>query len=523
VMAGWPSKSGAGSFWVERGKLFCLSGKHSNGGTQVDKTCADIGLIDGTNCHFIAGKGLNLGSPLTSGAGVRDAGFVDIIIPALEGTGSGSAANLSNVPDILFLQGTKEPTDSSHKQYNARVDFNATKKDLIAFSMYYVPNTSVAQNGNGDRAANSFNFKSENRAATVSWDHTFGPTLVNEARVNASGWEEKDFSAGNNPQAPLGLPQIGITQPGDTGLNTFGVSNGNYFDQWTYAGKDVLTKIHGAHTMKMGGEFSRLLSVDYPTWDARPTFQFNSIWDFLNDAPTSEHVVSDPKTGIPNGFRRDARSTIGGLFFQDNYKVRPNLTVTAGLRWEFFGPISEKHGNLGVVDLGQGANLFTDLKVRTNVNQFNAQKTNFGPQLGFAWSPARLVGHEFGSRFVLRGGIGVAFNNTLQSNTLDARGNPPFVNVNDFSGGDIAVGGQIRYINGLPTDPHSVGGYAANPNAISARGPDNLPTTGRVEVLAFAATERLLTLTTIRLGASTIRAPVGCLGRLPRQHNPSHY
>jgi len=66
--------------------------------------------------------------------------------------------------------------------------------------------------------------------------------------------------------------------------------------------------------MKMGGEFSRLLSVDYPTWDARPTFQFNSIWDFLNDAPTSEHVVSDPKTGIPNGFRRDARSTIGGLF-----------------------------------------------------------------------------------------------------------------------------------------------------------------------------------------------------------------
>jgi len=138
-----------------------------------------------------------------------------------------------------ILAGTKEPTDSSHKQYNARVDFNATKKDLIAFSMYYVPNTSVAQNGNGDRAANSFNFKSENRAATVlcGVSHVC-PTLFNEARVNASGWEERTFRLANNPQAPLGLPQIGITQPGDTGLNTFGVlATAITSTSGTYAGK----------------------------------------------------------------------------------------------------------------------------------------------------------------------------------------------------------------------------------------------------------------------------------------------
>ncbi len=387
------------------------------------------------------------------------------------------------------MHGTLEPSDSSHKQYNGRVDFNATKNDLIAFSMYYVPNTSLGQNGNGDRAANSMHFNSANRAATVLWDHTFNSTLVNEARINASGWEEKDQGSANNPQSPFGLPQISITQPGTTGLNGFGVGNGNYFDQWTYAGKDVLTKIHGAHTMKMGGEFSRLLSVDYPTWDSRPSYNFNNIWDFLNDAPVSEHVVSDPKTGVPDGFRRDARSLIGGLFYQDNYKVKPNLTVTAGLRWEYFGPISEKHNLLGIVDLGTGANLFTNLRVRTNGAQFNAQKTNFGPQLGFAWSPGKLGGHEFGSRLVLRGGIGIAFNNVLQSNTLDARGNPPFVDVNDFSGTDVTLGGHIGYINAFPSDPHSVNGYAANPNATSPRGPDNLPATGNVSVTAFAATE----------------------------------
>lgn len=469
--------------------FFAFPGNAPNGGTQVDHDCAFVNLIEGTNCHFIPGKGLNLGSPLTAGVGVRDAGFVSSSSPGTGGDGSGSAANLSNVPDILFLQGTLEPTDSSHKQYNGRVDFNATKNDLIGFSFYYVPNTSLGQNGNGDRAANSMNFKSANRAATVIWDHTFGSTLVNEARVNASGWMEKDQGSTFNPQSPFGLPSVGITGPGNTGLNGFGVGNGNYFDQWTYAGKDVLTKIRGAHTMKMGGEFSRLLSVDYPTWNSRPSFNFNNIWDFLNDAPSSESVVSDPSTGVPNGFRRDVRSNIIGLFFQDNYKVRPNLTVTAGLRWEYFGPISEKNNRLGIVELGTGTNLFTGIKTRTTGGQSNAQKTNFGPQLGFAWSPARLVGHELNSRLVLRGGIGIAFNNTLQSNTLDARDNPPFSQSNNFSGGDITVGGQICYIGCLPSDPKSVNGYGSNPNAISPRGPDGLPTSGApVNVVAFPAT-----------------------------------
>ena len=473
-------------------KFFGFPGNAPNGGKQVDVPCGGptgIGLVEGVNCHMIAGQGLNLGSPLTAAVGTHDAGFVNSNNPGTGGDGKGGSNNLGTTPDIVFLQGTLEPSDSSHKQYNGRLDFNATKNDLIAFTMYYVPNTSLGQNGNGDRAANSFHSDSTNRAATLLWDHTFSPTLVNEVRVNASGWESKDFGPGNNPQAPFGLPQISITQPGTTGLNGFGVGSGNYFDQLTYAGKDVLTKIHGAHTMKMGGEFSRLLSVDYPTWDARPSYNFNNIWDFLNDAPVSEHVVSDPKTGVPNGFRRDARSTIAGLFFQDNYKVKPNLTVTAGLRWEYFGPITEKHNLLGIVVLGTGANLLSNLKVRTNGAQFNAQKTNFGPQVGFNWSPGTFAGHEFGSRLVFRGGIGVAFNNVLQSNTLDARGNPPFVNSNDFSGKDVTLGGQIGYINRLPADPHNVNGYAANPAAISARGPDNLPTTGNVSVTAFAATE----------------------------------
>jgi Carboxypeptidase regulatory-like domain len=461
-------------------KFLTFPGVAPNGGTIVDHTCADIGLVEGTNCRFISGQGLNLGSPLTAPLGTRDAGYVSNTSPGTGGNGSGGASNLSNTPDIAFYQGTVEPDNSSHMQYSGRVDFNATGKDLIAFSMYYVPNSETFLNGNGDRAMNLFNTTHLNHLETVVWDHTFGPTLLNEARVNAAGWMQKDLSS--NPKAPWGLPQLSFNDTGGIKVSGYGIGSFNGFDQWTYGAKDVLTKIHGAHTMKMGTEVTRLLSVDAPFWSDRPSYTFNNIWDFLNDAPIGESAQFDPQTGVPSALRKDLRSNIIGLFFQDNYKVKPTLTVTAGLRWEYFGPVSEKNGKLATVVLGTGANTFSNIRVRTGGSIYNASKRNFGPQLGFAWSPREFLGHDFQSRFVLRGGFGVAFNGLVQSNSLDGRFNPPFV-----ANGQSFSGSQVLYINSFPSDITNPNGYAANPNAIVTFGPDNLPTTGRIDLTAFPA------------------------------------
>lgn len=447
-----------------------------NGGTIVDHPCSDVGLTEGVNCHFIAGQGLNLGSPLTAPIGTPDPGFVDKNNPGTGGDGSGSFTNLGTTPDIAFYTGTLEPNTSSHKQYNGRLDVNVTSKDLVAFSIYYVPNTSHGINGNGDRKMNLFNTTYLNRAETLLWDHTFSPSLINEVRVNAAGWMEKDLA--QNPKAPWGLPEVGINGIGSigstgSGANSFvgwGIGSFNGFDQWTYAAKDVLTKVHGAHTMKMGGEFTRLLSVDAPFWSDRPSYTFNSIWDFLNDAPVSESGQFDPQTGVPSALRKDLRSTVSGLFFQDNWKVKSNLTVNLGLRWEYFGPISEKHGKLATVVLGSGSGLFTDMRVRTGGHLYNAQKGNFGPQLGFAWSPGGVLGHDFGNRLVIRGGFGIAYNGIAQSNSLDGRFNPPFV-----SNGQSFSGSQILYINTFPSNVNDPNGYAPNPNAIQTFGPNNLP------------------------------------------------
>ncbi|HUM05145.1 MAG TPA: carboxypeptidase-like regulatory domain-containing protein [Terriglobales bacterium] len=491
-----------GSGWYETPDLRALVASGTNasafygfpgigpfGGTQTDTLngqtmdCAFVGLIEGENCHYLPGAGLNLGSPLTAERGTRDAGYVDNLNPGTGGNGSGGPENLSDVATIAFYQGIRNPSDSTHRQYNGRLDFNLTNKDLIAFSMYYVPNTSTGINGNGLRQMNTFNSDYKNRAMTLLWNHTFGPSLLNEVRVNAAGWMNKDLA--DNPNGPWGLPQVGFNGTGDITINGYGIGSYNGFDQWTYAAKDVLTKIHGAHTMKMGGEFTRLLSVDAPFWADRPGYTFNNIWDFVNDAPIQESAQSDPQTGVPSALRKDLRSTVIGLFFQDSWKMKSNLTVTLGMRWEYFGPVSEKNDKLATVVFGSGPNMFSDMKLRTGGNQFDAQKANFGPQLGFAWSPGRVLGQDMNGRFVLRGGIGMAYNGVAQSNTLDVRFNPPFVsNQPTFTGEDIV------YIDSFPANVHDPHGWAPNPAAILTFGPDNLPVTGNVgDVTAFAATQ----------------------------------
>ena len=214
--------------------------------------------------------------------GVLDAGYNGSGDPGTGGNGSGGPENLSDIPTIAFFTGIRAPSDSNHRQYNGRLDFNATNNDLVAFSLYYVPNTSTGINGNGYREANTFNSNYQNRAYTLLWNHTFGATMANEARINAAGWANKDLA--NNPNAPWGLPQVSFNQFGNIGVQGLGIGSFNGFDQCTYAGKDGRTKVHGAHTMKMGGEYTRLLSVDAPFWSDRPNYTFNNIWDFLNDA-----------------------------------------------------------------------------------------------------------------------------------------------------------------------------------------------------------------------------------------------
>ena len=453
----------------------------------VDQTCASIGLVQGTNCYMIPGKGLNLGRPLDPSLfplGTTDPSFVNNLSPGLGGDGTGAAYNLDPTTPTIAYVNTTGPNNATNQQFNGRLDFNATSKDLIAYNIYYVPVSTTTFNN--PRPANLFFHNATNEAMTGLWTHTFTPTLINEARINAAGWRWNELA--DNPQTPLGLPQpayIGDPNNGDqigtttTNGGTLGGPAGSIFDQWTYGAKDVLTKVQGSHTLKFGGELTKLHFVQDAPWSARPNWGFQNYWDFLNDAPLSENGTFNPLTGVPTDVRKDSRQTLYGFFLQDGWKAKPNLTLTAGLRWDYFGPLSFTRNQLSSVVLGDPANPLTGMYMRIGGNLYHSQAGNFGPQLGFAWSPGAIAHHEMNSRLVLRGGFGIGYTAPEQAITLNGWPNVPFTN-----NGTFLTGSNVVY--DFPSDPHQFGPYPANPNTVTPFNANNLPVGGSpVSVTGF--------------------------------------
>ncbi|HET8637819.1 MAG TPA: carboxypeptidase-like regulatory domain-containing protein, partial [Acidobacteriaceae bacterium] len=343
-------------------------------GTLINQTCTQAGLKEGVNCQTIDGK-LDVGSPLTSGLGHQDLTYGG------SSTTPGVGNGLDGVPDLQFLT-TPNPTSTSQVQYNGRVDAQVTQNDRISFALYWVPISTTHFNG-PTRQANLWNHTQVNNAFSAIWLHTFSPTLINEARANAAGWRWNEVDS--NPQAPFGFPTDNIGNAGSASINYFGAPGPSNLNQWTYTYRDVLTKNVGRHNLKVGGELSRLYYLNNVVYASRPSFSFWNIWDFANDAPHSESGNFDHATGVPFAGRQDDRINIWGFFVQDNFKVRPNLTLNLGLRWSYFGAYYSKENNLNVLELGSGANALTDLRFRAGGSLDTPQKNNWGPQFGFAW------------------------------------------------------------------------------------------------------------------------------------------
>ena len=101
--------------------------------------------------------------------------------------------------------------------------------------------------------------------------------------------------------------------------------------------------------------------------------------------------------------------------------------------------------------MAAGARHFTNLAIALKQPQVDAQKSNFGPEFGFAWSPA----HDAG-KLVLRGGFGMSFNGLEQAITTNTRFDPPFLtNSNTLNGAQIVygVGSNIYQYGSLPPNP----------------------------------------------------------------------
>jgi hypothetical protein len=435
----------------------------------IPEPCSQAGFTQGVDCNAIGAngaQGLDIGSPIAGPLGTADSTFGQPASPF--GVGGG----LDGTPDIAFVQ-TSNPTKNTEVQYNGRVDFQATSKDLIAFSAYYVPNDSDFFNGNA-RPANFWHSDRINESATALWDHTFTPTLLNEARFNVSRWYFDELHS--NPQEPFGLPQdvinnnLGNNIGGFTFI--FGANGPGVFYKTSYNFHDGATKVMGRHTLKFGFDMYRDQNTDANVGGALPQYFFANLWDLANDAPNQENATFNPLTGALTQTRHYIRTNTYAGYLQDDFKLKPNFTLNVGLRWEYFGPIYEKHGNLDVAELGPASAPLTGAFVRVGGDLYNASHNNWGPQIGFAWSPGSLplTHQQMNNRLVIRGGFGIGYSRAEEAIFLNGRSNPPLVAGFNLFGSDI-----LYAPSSSPTD---INGYPTNPATVLTFNSANLPASG---------------------------------------------
>ena len=374
-------------------------------GTQ-NLTCEQFGRATGPRCQQLAG-GLDIGSP-TGALGQ----FV------ADGIGGG----LDGIPDVQFAQ-LEIPSKNKSEQFNLRVDYQLTKNDLVAFSTYFVPNDSEFNDSWANRSRPGLDFVSgrRNMVGTLLWTRTLSATMVNEARFNVTRWYFDE--AATNPDVGYGIPMIRIFAEQ---FIPFGQHVGpGVFYQNTYNFRDVLSKVTGAHALKFGADIIKEQNNDKAPWAGRPTFEFNNLWSFANDAPQVETAFYDPQTGDFTDLAAYPRSTYIGLFVQDDWKIRPNVSLNLGLRWDYYSPLRSKRDRISNLILGPDGGLIGS-SIRTGGDLYNKDWNNFGPQIGVAWSPKTVFGQDVENKMVIRGGFGIGYNRLPGSRLLESRFNPPF-------------------------------------------------------------------------------------------------
>jgi hypothetical protein len=326
------------------------------------------------------------------------------------------------------------PVPFKETAYSARFDLKVTKKDNVTFRYEYqnqdFVNSLAQTNGfSGDIPASSKNVGG-------IWTRQITNSLISEARVfyQRIGVEFGGCASTNLGCIP-GPLQIGsaitnISLPVVSGHSLQGIGPATNLPQGrigkVYQFADNLTWTHGRHSFIFGGEFKHLSEVSPFLPNFNGAFGFSSATRLINNAPSSIGLtVGDPTLAFTENDQY--------YFVQDDFKLRPNLTLNLGLRYEYTGQPINILGAISTQRESSPATGFYDptlpLSVRT-VPNVPADKKNFAPRVGFAYSPKfasgwrhRLFGED---ATVIRGGFSIAYEPAFYNILGNVQGSAPF-------------------------------------------------------------------------------------------------
>ncbi len=302
----------------------------------------------------------------------------------------------------------REPGTIDEYSGNIRLDYQATAKDKV-FVRYN------RDQGYGilplNSAGSGTNETIVPQNLVLSYNRIQSATMINEAKFGFNG--SKTRVSGLAPVVPgINLDGISIALNGvqtldgtsgyalPTGLLRISTAfNGRAapYTNYSLSFIDSLTIIHGSHNIKMGVEIrpQRIKNAIL----GGTTYTFANTQSFLNASPSQVAINGNtndvsPFTGKGGFF--DMRQTFYIGYAQDEWKIRPNATLSYGMRYEYYSPLKEQNNKVLWFDVPTGK-----LIPGYTGDWYTMKKTNFGPRVGLSWSPEKMA-----NKTVLRVGAG---------------------------------------------------------------------------------------------------------------------
>jgi outer membrane receptor protein involved in Fe transport len=263
-----------------------------------------------------------------------------------------------------------------------RIDHRLSDKDNLNGTYLY---DNALNNQPEPLGQTLFGNTSTRQTISIQETHVFTPSLTNSVRFGfnrVTALSNASLAAINPLSAQKGLGAFGREASNVTvsGLTAFaGGINGLSapFHFWnSFQGYDDGFLVKGNHSIKFGFSFERVQQNTHYFNRVNGVFNFGSLYGFLTNRPNTF-------TGSPSGTTYEGlRQSIAGAYVQDDWKIRPNLTINLGLRYEMSTVPTEANNKL--VNLRSltsptptlGAPLFS-----------NPTKWNFEPRVGLAWDP----------------------------------------------------------------------------------------------------------------------------------------
>ncbi|MBV9082837.1 MAG: TonB-dependent receptor [Acidobacteriaceae bacterium] len=370
------------------------------------------------------------------------------------------------------------PFIQDNKNFDAKVDENAGDKDHISVRLSYMNPYTFQAPAFGITAGGPIGggFQGTGTDATysagINWNRISSPTLIAQTRIGLNRYrnEAQNSDYGKSSSTQFGIPGVNVSPftSGITGLNSTGFNGTDptigYSASlpWIRAETDIdlvsnWTKIAGNHTFEFGGNLVRIRDdlLQEQTFSPRGLWTFGANQTAVNGGSGTNFAnnFASVLLGVPNTVGRDLNVYFPAyrawelfLYGGDKWQVNPKLTLTLGLRWEFYPPGTPQFPG-GFSNYDGSINSLVIAGIGGNPSNLGMIKKyhDFAPRVGIAY---RLSEHD-----VIRAGFGISYQ-PFQDNTyaynFPVKQNNSFNSLSSYGPAILPDGTPATFEKGFP-------------------------------------------------------------------------